>query len=67
MRDRKTDTPDALFIRFDPRYIKALDEEIEKRGLSNRTDAIRQLVAAWLHNPEALPIGLPPSAISEVL
>lgn len=63
MKTEKTEksTTDALFIRFDPRYIKAFDEEIERRGLSNRTDAIRQLIAAWLHQPNALPIGLPPN------
>lgn len=63
MKPEKTEknSTDALFIRFDPRYIKALDQEIERRGLSNRTDAIRQLIAAWLHKPDALPIGLPPN------
>lgn len=54
----------VLFIRFEPRYIKAFEQEIKRRGLSNRTEAVRQLIAAWLHNPEALPIGLPPSAIN---
>lgn len=65
MKPEKTEkyTTNSLFIRFDPRYIKAFEQEIEKRGLSNRTEAVRQLIAAWLHNPEALPIGLPPYAI----
>lgn len=63
METERTDksSTDAIFIRFDHRYIKALDDEIEKRGLSNRNDAIRQLIAAWLHKPDALPIGLPPN------
>lgn len=49
---------DALYVRFPKHYMEAMDVEIERRGLINRTDAIRQLIVAWIKNPEALPIGL---------
>jgi len=39
MKPEKTEkNTEPLFIRFDPRYFKAFEQEIEKRGLSNRTE-----------------------------
>lgn len=48
---------DTVFLRFPAHYLETFDQEIEKRGIEKRTDAIRQLMAAWMRNPDALPIG----------
>lgn len=55
----KNTEKEVLFIRIDQRFVKALEAEMEKRGLSSKNEAVRQLISAWLNNPNALPIGLP--------
>jgi len=55
-----------LSLRIDPLYVSTFDTEIEKRGVKNRNDGIRQLIAAWCRDPEALAIGLSPKQIKKV-
>lgn len=54
--------PHGLFVslRIEPSFVQVFDEELEKRGMKNRNDGIRQLIAAWCREPDALPIGLNP-------
>ncbi len=46
-------------LRIDQRVLAAFDEKCAARGLVSRNDAMRLLIIAWLHNPGALPVGLP--------
>ena len=52
----------GLFVslRIEPSYVEVFDEELGKRGIKNRNDGIRNLIAAWCRTPDALPIGLNP-------
>lgn len=49
-----------LSLRIEPSFIQVFDEELEKRGMKNRNDGVRQLIAAWCRDPDALSIGLNP-------
>jgi len=64
--DKKGSQGQFLSLRIDPLYVSAFDTEIEKRGVNNRNDGIRQLIAAWCRNPEALPIGLSPKQLNQM-
>lgn len=50
---------EVLFIRIEPRIMKAFENEAQARGL-NKCEAVRQIIAAWLRQPEGMPIGLSP-------
>ena len=59
MEQIKANKTDVLFIRVEPRTLKAFEQEVEARGL-NKCEAVRQIITAWLRQPEVMPIGLPP-------
>lgn len=50
---------EVLFTRIELRTMQAFELAVQARGLS-KCDAMRQIISAWLRQPEALPIGLPP-------
>ena len=49
-----------LNVRLSEKLLTSFDTASLERGM-NLSEGIRQLMVAWLRNPEALPIGLPPS------
>lgn len=49
----------VLFTRFDPRMLKTFEDEAEARGLT-RCEATRQIISAWLRQPDAFQIGIKP-------
>jgi hypothetical protein len=50
---------EVLFTRIEPRTRQTFQHAAEARGLT-QCEAMRQIISAWLRQPEALPIGLPP-------
>lgn len=57
MNQTKPNKTEVLFIRVEPRMLNAFEQEIKARGL-NKCEAVRQIIIAWLRQPEVLPIGL---------
>ena len=49
----------VLFTRIEPRLLKTFEDEAEARGLT-RCEATRQIICAWLRQPDALSIGIKP-------
>jgi hypothetical protein len=47
-----------LFIRIQPALMEQFEREAEARGL-NPSEASRELISAWLRQPDQLPIGIP--------
>lgn len=65
-KEKTKNTGQFFSLRVDPNHVSAFDMEISKRGIQHRNDGIRQLIAAWCRNPEALAIGLtPPQPINK--
>lgn len=58
MDQNKPNKTEVLFIRVEPRTLEAFEQEVTVRGL-NKCEAARQLIAAWLRQPEVIPLGLP--------
>jgi hypothetical protein len=59
MQKNPTHKTEILFARIEPRTMQTFEAETKARGLT-KCEAMRQIIAAWLRHPEALPIGLPP-------
>lgn len=50
---------EVLFTRIEPRTMQTFTQAAQARGLT-KCEATRQIISAWLRQPEALPIGLQP-------
>lgn len=53
----------VLFTRVGDRTMKRFDRLAGERGLG-RSEAMRQIIEAWMRQPETLPIGLQPEVKS---
>ncbi|WP_035382516.1 ribbon-helix-helix domain-containing protein [Ferriphaselus sp. R-1] len=55
---KSTQKSRILFVRIQPVLMEQFEREAEARGL-NTSEATRELISAWLRQPDQLPIGIP--------